>query len=207
MFLKNTTSLRPVSVAGDIDRKAVKILFSLIFSILIAVSANIFVYLPGTPVPVTLQTLTILFAAIALGSRYVLISTGTYIAAGILGLPVFAGFKSGIMTFAGPTGGYIIGFLISSYITAVIFEKLAKNKRFSSLSVLIACISGIAVIYLSGYTHMILFFSGINGYFTGGNIFINTFNLAVKPFLIADLIKIMIIASAGFFFKKIKSFE
>ncbi len=207
MLLKNMISLRSTFILKGLDKNAVRILFSLIFSILIAVSANIFVYIPVTPVPITVQTMTVLFAAITLGSRYVLLSTGTYIAAGLLGLPVFAGFKSGIIAIAGPTGGYIIGFLISSYITAAVFENLIKNKKNSSVSILIACISGISVIYLFGYAHMLLFFSGTNVYPANVNIFINTFNLAVKPFIFADLAKILIIAGTGFFIKKIKDFE
>jgi len=201
MIVKNEISYKKSLTLEDFNKKAVKLLFAFVFSILIAISANIFIYLPVTPVPITLQTMTVLFAAIVLGSRYALISTGTYVVTGLLGLPVFAGFKSGIATLAGPTGGYIIGFLISSYITAVIFENLAKNRKLSSASVFIACVSGISVIYLSGYIHMLIFFSGSSAYLTDGNIFMNTFNLAVRPFILADLLKILFIANAGIFVK------
>ncbi|MDD3521149.1 MAG: biotin transporter BioY [Actinomycetota bacterium] len=197
MFLKNEISLRSSLSMERLNKKVLKILLAFLFSILIAVSSNIFLYLPITPIPVTVQTMTVLCAAIILGRKYVLISTGTYIVAGLLGLPVFAGFKSGISSLAGPSGGYIIGFLISSFITAIIFENLKRNKKLASVSILIACIAGISLIYLFGYMHMLLFFYKTNNYLTDANIFINIFNLAIKPFILVDIVKILIIVNSG----------
>lgn len=100
----------------------VNLMFSLIFAALMAISANSFFYLPFTPVPVTMQVFTVLISSIILGSRWAFISQAWYILMGILGLPVFAGFKSGAAALAGPTGGYIIGFLVSSFVCGYIYE-------------------------------------------------------------------------------------
>ncbi len=203
MFLKDDAAVKSASDLKELNMKASKILLSFVLMLLMAVSANIFIYLPFTPVPVTIQTLTVFFSAIILGSNYVLLTMSTYILTGLIGFPVFAGFKSGTAALTGPTGGFIIGFLVSSFVTALVFEKLAKIKRFSSFSVFIACFMGITVIYIFGYSHMLLFFSKTYILPDGKNIFINIFNLAIKPFLIADLIKIAILTSAGTVIKKI----
>ena len=207
MFLENETAVRPVFYLKDLNLKITKIIFAFVFTLLLAVSANIFIYLPFTPIPLTLQTLTVFFAAITLGSRYVLISMGTYIAAGFLGLPVFAGFKSGILALIGPTGGFIIGFLISSFITALAFEKLSKIKKLSSFSVFFACLLGTLIIYFFGYSHMLLYFLKTLNYSRGENIFINIFNLAIRPFLTADLVKITILTGTATFVQKIQTIK
>lgn len=66
---------------------------------------------PFSPVPVTLQTMFVLLAGLILGPRGGAMAMLLYMAAGCLGLPVFAGGKSGIAAFIGPTGGFLIGFL------------------------------------------------------------------------------------------------
>ena len=69
-----------------------KLSFSIVFVILMAISANSFIYLPFTPVPMTMQVFTVLMAALVLGSRWALASQVLYIAMGLAGVPVFAGF-------------------------------------------------------------------------------------------------------------------
>ena len=64
-------------------------------------------------VPFTLQTFAIFFALVFLGGTYGTISITVYILLGIIGVPVFSGFKSGIAAITGPTGGYIVGFVFS----------------------------------------------------------------------------------------------
>ena len=94
-----------------------KAAFTIIFAVLMAVSANAFLYLPFTPVPITLQVLTVIFSALMLGGPLAMASQVLYISMGLAGLPVFAGFIGGPAALLGPTGGYIIGFALAAYIT------------------------------------------------------------------------------------------
>lgn len=75
-------------------------------------------------VPFTLQTFGVLLMVFVLGINKALISMIIYFLLGICGVPVFAGFKSGVSTLIGPTGGYLIGFIFMLVITGVI----AKTK-------------------------------------------------------------------------------
>lgn len=81
----------------------------------IAVGARLGAPLPGTDVPQTAQTLFVLLAGIALGRSWGPAAVALYLAAGALGLPVFADGKSGAGVLVGPTGGYLAGFLVAAW--------------------------------------------------------------------------------------------
>lgn len=83
---------------------------------LLIACAQVYIYLPFTPVPITGQTLGVLLTGALLGSRYGTAVVATYVTEGLVGLPVFAGWKGGIITFLGPTGGYILGFIFAARI-------------------------------------------------------------------------------------------
>lgn len=80
-----------------------------LFAALTAVGALI--ALPIGPVPIVLQNFFAMLMALLLGPRWGLAGIGAYLLAGALGLPVFAGGTSGLARFAGPTGGYLVGYL------------------------------------------------------------------------------------------------
>ena len=80
---------------------------------LICISA--WITIPGT-VPFTLQTFAIFFTLGLLGAKRGMLSILIYILIGMIGLPVFSSFNSGLGVIAGPTGGYIIGFIFSSFV-------------------------------------------------------------------------------------------
>lgn len=82
---------------------------------LIAVSARIHVALPM--VPMTMQTLAVLLVAAAYGVRLGVITVVLYIAAGALGLPVFAGSAGGLAYLKGPTAGFLAGFVVAAAFT------------------------------------------------------------------------------------------
>lgn len=77
----------------------------------VAVAARASVPLPGTPVPVSLQTLAVVVVGGLLGLRRGTVALLTYLALGAVGLPVFADGASGAEHLAGPTGGYLVGFV------------------------------------------------------------------------------------------------
>ena len=89
-------------------------------SLIVALGAQIAVRLPFSPVPITLQTLAVLMVGALLGSRRGALSLLAYLAQGLAGLPVFAGGASGLAHAVGPTGGYLIGFVVHRYLLDMI---------------------------------------------------------------------------------------
>ncbi|MFQ3549596.1 MAG: biotin transporter BioY, partial [Armatimonadota bacterium] len=83
------------------------IIITLLASLFTAICAQIHFYLPNNPVPVTMQVFAVVVCAFLLGSKLAFISQVQYIIGGVMGLPVFAGFKAGAIWLIGPTGGYL----------------------------------------------------------------------------------------------------
>jgi len=93
-----------------------RLLFTLGFAGLIAIGAHVKLGVPGTPVPITLQTLFVLLAGALLGPVEGTAAVGAYLVLGAAGVPVFAkaGGATGFPYFAGATGGYLVGFLAAA---------------------------------------------------------------------------------------------
>jgi biotin transport system substrate-specific component len=114
-------------------------------SALLAISAK--VQVPFWPVPMTLQTLAILAIGMAFGSRLGAATVLLYLAEGFVGLPVFAGAAAGPAYFAGPTAGYLIGFVASAWLIGWLAERGWDR---SLLRCLIAMAVGHAVVFVFG---------------------------------------------------------
>lgn len=98
-----------------------------------------------TTIPFTLQTLAVFLCMFMLKPIDSLISVLLYILIGAIGVPVFAGFKSGFGVLAGPTGGYIIGFILMTLIPFILKNKIASG------------IIGLIICYLFGSIWFLLF--------------------------------------------------
>jgi len=105
-----------------------------------------YIYVPIGPVPIVLSTLFVLLSGLLLGSRWGLASMGLYLLVGAIGIPVFAGGKGGFAHFFGPTGGYLFGYALASWITGLISEHSRGLIMLDILSVII----GSLVIYCLG---------------------------------------------------------
>jgi biotin transport system substrate-specific component len=173
------------------------LLFSLIFAVLMSISANSFIYLPFTPVPITTQVFTVLISSLILGSRLAFTSQLIYITAGLIGLPVFSGFKNGFTALAGPTGGYIIGFLAAAFVSGYIYESLLENKKSYAYKLFISFISlitGAIIIHFFGFIYLAGYFYSISGNSLAACTLIKAWESGTKPFLLIDLIKIIVAA-------------
>jgi len=158
-----------------------------LFAALTAVGA--FISIPLYPVPLTLQTLFTLLAAMTLGSVMGMSSQIIYVMLGVVGLPVFAGFKAGIGILFGPTGGFLFGFIISAYVIGKIIEaKKEKNIFYYFL----AGLSGMVIIYITGITQLSL----VTGIGVKKALMVGMF-----PFLPGDILKII---AASFIASKLK---
>jgi biotin transport system substrate-specific component len=144
------------------------------FSLLIGLSAQVAVPLPFTPVPITMQTLTVLLTGMLLGSRLGTATLLAYLAEGAAGLPVFAQGKAGLPT--GPTGGYLIGFVFAAALVGFLAER-GWDRRWTTT--LLAMVLGNLVIYAFGVTWLSTFIP-------------DAIAKGMLPFLIGDAIKIII---------------
>ena len=159
---------------------AEKILLSIIFAILTGLSAQIYIKLPFTPVPITSQTFIVLLSGILLGKNFGSLSQIFYFIGGVFGINWFYGASSGILR---PTTGYIIGFIFASYISGYYSEK--KNK-------VLGMIFATIVIYIFGILFLKIFINkGFN----------DLFLIGVLPFIPGDIIKAVV---AGYLANSIK---
>ena len=76
-----------------------------------------------TPVPFTMQSMAVLTVAALLGPKAGCASVGVYLLLGAVGMPVFSGFRGGAQALLGPTGGYLIGFLLCAFATGMASQK------------------------------------------------------------------------------------
>jgi biotin transport system substrate-specific component len=114
---------------------------------LIAVAAQISISLPFTPVPITGQTFAVATTAAALGLRTGAASSFLYVAAGLVGLPVYADGGSGWHAVSGATGGYLIGFIACALLVGWCGDRGWTSSFSSSVG---AMLLGETVIYLCG---------------------------------------------------------
>lgn len=148
---------------------------------LIAISAKIQV--PFWPVPVTLQTIAIMGLAAAYGLRLGLTTILSYLAVGYMGAPVFAGIAAGPAYFAGPTAGYLAGFVIAVAIVGYVADRVSSK---NILALIGATLLGTLVIYVLGAYWLGFVFVGSSGNLLG---FEGAWKYGVQPFIIADIVK------------------
>jgi biotin transport system substrate-specific component len=122
-----------------------RIVYSSMFGALTAIGSLIII--PIQPLPITLQTLFTDLAGVLLGGYTGALSQVIYVLLGIMGLPVFAGGKAGLGTLFGPTGGYLIGFILGAY---MIGKMMAIKKDPGLAWTVLALAMGNVVIYTLG---------------------------------------------------------
>jgi len=135
-----------------------------------------YIHVPIGPVPIVLSTLFVLLSGLLLGSHWGMASMGLYLLVGAIGIPVFAGGKGGLAHFFGPTGGYLLGYVLASWITGFISERSPGLLMLDILAVLIGSlvIYGLGVPWLKLVTQMS---------------WTKTLTVGVVPFLIGDVVK------------------
>ena len=172
--------------------RIIKSLLAIILgSIALTISAKI--KIPFYPVPMTMQTFVVLFLGVSLGYKIGLASVSLYLLEGILGLPVFSNSPEkgiGLLYFTGPTMGYLIGFLTASFLASKI------NSKDSFLLVLTKLIVATSTIYILG----LLWLGTLIGW--DKPIFV----LGAKPFLLAEIFKIVLLAMITKKILRIRSF-
>lgn len=111
--------------------KTTMLLLCGIFAAVTAICSFITIPLGFTPVPVNLGTLAVFLTGGLLGKKYGTVSMVVYVLLGAAGVPVFSGFRGGIGVLAGPTGGYIIGYIAAVFIIGALVEKIMRTRDYS----------------------------------------------------------------------------
>jgi biotin transport system substrate-specific component len=145
-------------------------------SLLLAVSAK--VQVPFYPVPMTLQTLVVLLLGAALGARLAAASVALYLVEGLAGLPVFAGAVAGPQYMAGPTGGFLMGFLVAAALIG-----FAADRRWdrSWIRLLASLSLGHAIVFAFGFLWLAQLIGAQKAFAAG-----------IAPFALATVVKTLL---------------
>jgi len=120
--------------------------YTALFIALIIIGSHISIRLPLSPVPIVLADFFVMLAGLFLGLKYGALAVVLYLFLGIIGLPVFSNGGSGFAFILGPTGGFLIGYLL----LVIAVGKLTTRKKYTPLKNLIAIIIGNILLYTSG---------------------------------------------------------
>jgi len=162
-----------------------KILLALSFACLTGLFAQIKFFTPWTPVPITGQVFAVVLAGVLLG-KWGGVSQVMYVGLGVMGVPWFAGFGSGIFYLAGPTGGYIIGFILAAVFIGYMVDRYIQSRKFTGMFALMI-FSTFVLIYIPGLIQFYLW--------TGASMSVSELlTLCVFPFIAVDIIKTIIAA-------------
>lgn len=168
-----------------------------LFTALTAIGA--FLNIPTPTVPFSLQFLFCAYSGVLLGSKRALISQALYVAIGLIGVPVFT--KGGGFGYIfEPSFGFVLGFIPCAFIIGFTLERV---KRKSVLSIFLASMLGLSALYIIGslYLYMILNIgTGLSGKIT----LLKAFSLGVAPYVLFDLLKVLVVAITG---SKLKSLD
>ena len=151
------------------------------FSLFNAIAAQLAI--PIGPVPITMQTFAVTLTGALLGPRLGAAALIAYLIEGAVGLPFFAEGRAGIGTLLGPTGGYLVSFPAAAYITGA-FSEHGWDRHF--LTAVAAMAIGSVVILLAGWSWLVV---GL------GAAPLAAFKAGVAPFLIGDVVKIVLAAA------------
>lgn len=168
-------------IAMAADKLSTKgLVYASVFGALTAAGA--FIVIPMPFVPITAQTFFLNIAAILLGGPLGAISQFIYVMLGVVGVPVFAGGKAGLGVIFGPTGGYLLGFIIAAFIVGSV------NKMKKSAGIfwhIFSMVIGMLVIYFLGSLQLAL---------VAKITFHKALAVGVLPFIPGDFIKILLAA-------------
>jgi len=162
-----------------------KIVLALSFAFLTGILAQFRFYIPGTPVPVTGQVFGVMLAGVILG-LWGGISQLMYLGIGAAGIPWFAGFNSGLIYMTGPTGGYMLGFVLAAFFIGYMVDKYVKSRKIIGMTA-IMMFSTFVLIYIPG---MIWFYFWSAATFSLAELA----TICIIPFIAADLLKAILAA-------------
>ncbi len=173
-----------------------KFLLSFAFALITGIAAQIRIYLPWTPVPITGQTFAVILSGIVMGV-WGGFSQILYVMLGVMGMPWFSGGSFGYLILFGPTGGYLLGFIFAATLTGYLTEKNRKNLLAIAISIFFA---NFIVIYAFGLAQLACWSFLIKGIPVS---FSNLLLMGFTPFIVGDAIKVLLAVVIAKFIHKI----
>ena len=156
-------------------------------------AAQIRIPLPWTPVPITGQTIAVLLSGVLLGRWWGGISQGMYVSMGMAGVPWFTGWSSGYSAVIGPTGGYIVGFILAALFVGHFTDKYIRSKGFlSMLGIMI--FANFVLIHIPGLLQLGLWLHWVQG--KAPSLWALLL-MGTIPFIIGDITKIVLAAGVA----------
>ena len=175
-----------------------KLTMALGMACLIGLVAQIRFYLPWSLVPVTGQTFAVLLAGVFLGSWWGGASIAMYVGLGVMGVPWFApaagmsAFSAGgIGHLAGPTGGYLVGFIFATLFLGYFTDKYIRSRSFFSMLTLML-VANFVLIYIPGLLQLGMWFSFVKG---DPVTFSALLGMGLAPFVAGDITKTVLAAA------------
>ena len=181
-----TDTTEKTETASRVSGKTFNLILMAMFTAILAILAQISIPLPSG-VPITLQTFAVALTGVVLGWKRGTISTCVYILLGLVGVPVFAGFSGGPQVFVGYTGGFIWGFIILAALCGL--GSSMKNKA-AGYAVGFA---GLAACHVLGLIQFMI---------VAKMSFVNSFLVASMPYLIKDVLSVVIAYLLGAVIRK-----
>lgn len=164
--------------------KSKNIVYTALMAALICIIAPLSIPLAGG-VPISLATLAVMLSGSLLGKKWGTLSVGIYLILGCIGIPVFAGYSSGFSNVFGPTGGYLLGYLVLAFMTGWLYhaygKKLEKGKKLIVL--VLSILLGEVLLYALG-TLWFMFVSKMG--------LMASLVYCVIPFIPGDIFKIIV---------------
>lgn len=168
-------------------KRSLSVTTTALFTALTAWGAYIYIPIPLSPVPITGQTLFVYLSGALLGGRRGALSQALYILLGCMGLPIFAGGRAGYLVLLGPTGGYLVGFVLCSFTVGFLVKvgDRLSNGRLKLAWYLASMVIATLIIYALGVLQLC--------YWLGGDL-IKAVAVGILPFLAGDAFKVVLAA-------------
>lgn len=187
--LHESTARSPFAIPRSTARAASGIAAAGIAALLTWAAAE--VRIPLQPVPITLQTLVVILAGALIGAGRGTASQMVYLGLGVAGVPLFAGASAGLAVLAGPTGGYLLGFIVAPIIVGRCMGARAGFAR-----ALVVFSVGAAAILTLGVIHLAVFYTGDLWAAARVGLF---------PFVLGDALKVLAAASVYCTYRRLRA--
>jgi biotin transport system substrate-specific component len=162
-----------------------KLVLALGMAALTGLLAQVRIPLPWSPVPITGQTFAVLLAGVVLGRRWGGISLALYAGLGVAGVPWFSNWSGGIGYLAGPTGGYIIGFILAALFLGYFTDRYIRSRSFFTMLALML-FANLILIYVPGLLQLGLWLNLVKG---EPATFSALLGMGALPFIAGDITK------------------
>jgi biotin transport system substrate-specific component len=170
--MDNSLTIKRKAVAGTT--------LTALFAALIAAGTFISIPLPFSPVPIVLQNFFALISGLILGPFLGGLAVGLYLLAGAIGAPVFAGATGGFVHFLGPTGGFLLGYLLAAITAGLITGRPRAGVSPRLWRVILGAVAGILVVYVPGVIRLKYVIDGT---------WVQALAAGLVPFIIGDAVK------------------